>query len=58
MLLRHSLKLETEAAELEACVYQAFESGVRTADMAPAAGAAASTAEAGACVLSNLQRRG
>jgi 3-isopropylmalate dehydrogenase len=58
MLLRHSLKLEAEATELEACVYQAFEAGVRTADMAPAAGAAASTAQAGAYVLSNLQRRG
>jgi 3-isopropylmalate dehydrogenase len=57
LLLRHSLKLEAEAACLEACVYQAFEAGVRTADMAPT-GAAASTAQAGAAVLSNLQRRG
>jgi 3-isopropylmalate dehydrogenase len=57
LLLRHSLKLEAEAAALEACVYQAFEAGVRTADMAPTA-AAASTAQAGAFVLSSLQRRG
>ena len=42
---------------LEACVHQAFQAGVRTADMAPT-GAAASTAQAGAAVLSNLQRRG
>jgi 3-isopropylmalate dehydrogenase len=57
LLLRHSLKLEAEAACLEACVHQAFAQGVRTADMAPTA-AAASTAQAGAAVLSNLQRRG
>ena len=57
MLLRHSLKLEAEAAVLEAAVYQAFATGVRTADMAPS-GTAASTAAAGAAVLSSLQRRG
>ncbi len=57
LLLRHSLKLEAEAAALEASVYQAFGAGVRTADMAPA-GAAASTAQAGAVVLSNLRQRG
>jgi 3-isopropylmalate dehydrogenase len=57
LLLRHSLKLESEAALLEGCVYQAFEAGVRTADMGPA-GTPASTAEAGAAVLSSLQPRG
>jgi 3-isopropylmalate dehydrogenase len=57
MLLRHSLKLETEAALLEGCVYQAFEQGVRTADMSPTA-TPASTVQAGAAVLSNLRRRG
>ncbi len=57
LLLRHSLRLEAEAAWLEAAVHRAFADGVRTADMAPAA-AAASTAQAGAAVLSNLQPRG
>jgi 3-isopropylmalate dehydrogenase len=57
MLLRHSLRLEAEAAHLEACVVAAIEAGVRTADLAPA-GSAASTAEAGAAVLSRLRQPG
>ncbi len=58
MLLRHSLKLEAEATALEAAVHAAFEAGVRTADMSCAGKSAATTAAAGAAVLSTLRRRG
>ena len=57
MLLRHSLKLEAEATTLEAAVHAAFEAGVRTADMSCLGKPAATTAAAGAAVLSNLRRR-
>ena len=57
LLLRHSLGLETEAAEIESAVYRAVEAGLRTADIASAgvnAGAWVSTREAGDAVLAQL----
>jgi 3-isopropylmalate dehydrogenase len=55
LLLRHSLRLEQEAAQLEACVHEALTQGVRTADLVPAGSASASTRAAGAAVLNRLQ---
>jgi len=53
MLLRHSLKLETEAHAIEGAVAAAVASGLRTADLAPE-GRAASTAEMGRAVRDHL----
>jgi 3-isopropylmalate dehydrogenase len=58
MLLRHSLRLDTEAAALEAAVGAALTQGARTADIAAPGGPSLSSAQAGAAVLSNLRRRG
>ena len=57
LLLRHSLGLETEAANIESAVYRAVEGGLRTADIASAsvnAGAWVSTREAGDAILAHL----
>jgi 3-isopropylmalate dehydrogenase len=53
LLLRHSLGLAREAAALEAAVDGALAAGVRTADLAPKAGAA-STGAAGEAVRSRI----
>lgn len=53
MLLRHSLKLETEAQAIESAVSSAISEGVRTADIA-AGGPVASTSDAGSAVLVRL----
>ena len=58
LLLRHSLKLEHEAAALEAAVNAALASGARTADLAAPGQPSLSCAAAGDAVLSNLTRRG
>ena len=58
LLLRHSLKLEPEAAALEAAVNAALASGARTADLAAPGQPSLSCAAAGDAVLSNLTRRG
>ena len=54
MLLRLSLGLEAEAADVEAAVAGAIAAGVRTADMRPSA-KPASTSEAGAAVIARLE---
>ena len=53
MLLRHSLKLETEAATIESAVDRVLAKGHRTADLA-AGGASVGTAEMGSLVLAEL----
>jgi 3-isopropylmalate dehydrogenase len=53
MLLRHSLKLETEAQAIESAVSSAISEGVRTADIA-SGGPVASTADAGSAVVVRL----
>ncbi|HKE94859.1 MAG TPA: 3-isopropylmalate dehydrogenase [Povalibacter sp.] len=53
MLLRHSLGLTEEAQVVEKAVADVITDGVRTADLA-AAGAAVSTAEAGAAVVRKI----
>ena len=58
LLLRHSLKLEQEAAALEAAVNAALAGGARTADLAAPGQPSLSCAAAGDAVLSNLTRRG
>jgi 3-isopropylmalate dehydrogenase len=58
LLLRHSLKLEREAAALEAAANAALAGGARTADLAAPGESALSCAQAGDAVLSNLTRRG
>jgi 3-isopropylmalate dehydrogenase len=58
LLLRHSLKLEREAAALEAAVNAALAQGARTADLSPPGAPSLSCAAAGDAVLSNLTRRG
>jgi 3-isopropylmalate dehydrogenase len=55
MLLRYSLGLQTEAKALEGAVYQAIESGVLPADLAPHTEAATTRAAADA-VLAALQQ--
>ncbi len=50
MLLRHSLKLETEAQAIELAVEKTLQSGVRTRDL----GGDAGTTQIGAAVLGNL----
>jgi 3-isopropylmalate dehydrogenase len=57
LLLRHSLGLAAEAGALEEAVYAALAQGARTADLVAPGARAATTAEAGAAVLSNLRRR-
>jgi 3-isopropylmalate dehydrogenase len=54
MLLRHSLRLEQEAAAIERAVSDAIDAGVLTGDLAPAGTRAVSTVEAGAAVLARL----
>jgi 3-isopropylmalate dehydrogenase len=50
MLLRHSLKLETEAKAIESAVEKTLQSGMRTRDL----GGDAGTAQIGKSVLENL----
>ena len=57
LLLRHSLKLEAEAREIESAVYRALDQGLRTADIASASvngGKSVSTREAGDAILALL----
>jgi 3-isopropylmalate dehydrogenase len=56
MLLRHSLNLETEAAEIEAAVAFALANGVLTADLVSGTKRAASTEEAGAAVVAAITK--
>jgi 3-isopropylmalate dehydrogenase len=58
LLLRHSLRLEREAAALEAAVNAALTAGARTADLAQPGQRALTCAEAGDAVLSYLTPRG
>jgi 3-isopropylmalate dehydrogenase len=54
LLLRHSLKLETEARAIELAVHRAIDDGVRTADIVAPSHRAASTQEAGDAVLAAM----
>ena len=54
LLLRHGLGLETEAAAVEAAVYQAIADGCRTGDLAAAGEKALNTAEMTAAVVARL----
>lgn len=54
LLLRHSLKLEKEAAAVEAAIAAALESGALTADVAARGDRACSTSEVGDAVLRGL----
>jgi 3-isopropylmalate dehydrogenase len=54
MLLRHSLGLDAEAADLESAVAEAIASGVLTPDLAPRGAATAGTRAAGDAVLERL----
>jgi len=58
LLLRHSLRLEREAAALEAAVHAALAGGARTADLAQPGESSLSCAAACDAVLSNLTPRG
>jgi 3-isopropylmalate dehydrogenase len=51
LMLRHGLGLESEAAAVESAVEGALDAGLRTADL----GGSATTAQATAAVLSNLE---
>jgi 3-isopropylmalate dehydrogenase len=51
MLLRHGLRLETEATAVESAVERALETGLRTPDL----GGDAGTAQAARAVLENLE---
>jgi 3-isopropylmalate dehydrogenase len=51
MLLRHGLRLETEAAAVESAVQGALDGGLRTVDL----GGEAGTAEAARAVLDNIE---
>ncbi len=55
MLLRHSLDLEAEAAQVEAAVAAVLDEGFRTADLVPAGQQAVSTTEMGTAVAEKLQ---
>jgi 3-isopropylmalate dehydrogenase len=55
MLLRHSLRLETEARALEAAVSAALVGGARPADLAAPGTPATSTRAAGDAVLAALR---
>lgn len=57
MLLRYSLGLEAEAAAVEAAVLSVLQQGYRTADIAPAAGAAVSTSAMGDLVAERIRSR-
>lgn len=57
MMLRHSFRLEREAACVENAVSVVLSQGARTADLAGKAHAAISTAEMGARVLAAVQAR-
>jgi 3-isopropylmalate dehydrogenase len=54
MLLRHSLKLEQEALEIEQAVHRTIGDGVRTADIVAPGHRAATTREAGDAVVAAL----
>jgi 3-isopropylmalate dehydrogenase len=54
LLLRHSLGLEAEAAAVERAVSAAIEAGVRTPDIAPRDGVAATTQAAGDAVVDRI----
>jgi 3-isopropylmalate dehydrogenase len=54
LLLRHSLKLDAEAARVEKAVAQAISDGAWTPDIAVAGARAVSTRDAGDAVLKNL----
>ncbi len=54
MLLRHSLRLEAEAAALERAVSRAIELGEFTRDLVRSGGSALSTRAAGSAVLAHL----
>jgi 3-isopropylmalate dehydrogenase len=56
LLLRHSLGLEREAAELEGAVARAIDGGARTADIALPGDKSHSTRETGNAVLDALRR--
>jgi len=55
LLLRHSLRLEAEAAALEQAVSQAIERGARTPDIAGEHAQASSTQQVGDAVLSAIR---
>jgi 3-isopropylmalate dehydrogenase len=57
LLLRHSLRLETEAAALEQAVADAISAGALTVDLVSANRRALTTSEAGDAVLSRLPQR-
>jgi len=54
LLLRHSLRLEAEAAAVEAAVAAVIAGGLRTADLAAPAAQPASTRECGDAILAKL----
>jgi 3-isopropylmalate dehydrogenase len=54
LLLRHSLRLEPEAAAIEAAVAAAIAGGLRTAAIAAPGAQAASTRECGSAILDRL----
>jgi 3-isopropylmalate dehydrogenase len=54
MLLRHSLRLEDEAAAVESAVALTVERGILTPDVAIAGAKSAATAEVGAAILQSL----
>ena len=56
MLLRHSLGLEAEAAQVEAAVAAVLDDGLRTADLVPAGQQAVSTKEMGRAVEAKIRR--
>ena len=56
MLLRHSLGLEAEAAQVEAAVAAVLDDGLRTADLVPAGQQAVSTEEMGRAVEAKIRR--
>ncbi len=55
LLLRHSLKLEQEAREIEQAVHRAIGDGVRTPDIVAPSHRAATTQEAGTAVITALE---
>jgi 3-isopropylmalate dehydrogenase len=55
MLLRHSLKLDSEAILVENVVAQAVSEGIRTADLSPRHGASMSTQAVGSAIESRLR---
>ncbi|HEX7417477.1 MAG TPA: isocitrate/isopropylmalate family dehydrogenase, partial [Steroidobacteraceae bacterium] len=55
LLLRHSLGLESEAAQLEGAVARAISGGARTADIALSGDKSHSTRETGSAVLEALR---